>query len=160
KLDVLFNKQLSGKAEEVTIQPIDASMPAPQLTSSAAIEGGVSHTWTAKESLRFHLRATDTNGFTNSGLEEYEMIVRPDQSPTVPNENPRRNEERTAASSVPLQGQAEDDYGIDSLKLVVDRLGDKKHWEILLVESANPVEQVAWARTESSGDRLRFRVNY
>lgn len=159
-LDVTFNKALNGKAEDVKIEPAEASMPAPELASSAAIDGGISHTWTATQSLRFHIRATDTDGFTNSGLEEYELIVRPDQNPSVQIENPRRNEERTAESSVPLVGQAEDDYGIDSLKLVIDRLGDKKHWEIPLVESAKPKEGIDWTRRESSGDRLRFRVGY
>ena len=83
-------------------------------------------TWTARQSLRFHIRATDTDGFPNNALEEYELIVRPDQTPTVQIENPRRNEERTAVSVVPLQGVAEDDYGIQWLKLIVDRVAATK----------------------------------
>src|SRR5205085_1228820 len=99
-------------------------------------------------------------GFTNTGLEEYEVIVRPDQNPSVQIESPRRNEERTAVAVVPLQGLAEDDYGIQSLKLVVDRVaGDKKHWEVPLVVDANASANVGWQRTEG-GDRLRFKLNY
>jgi len=93
-------------------------------------------------------------------LEEYEILVRPDQAPTVQIESPRRNEERTAVSSVPIQALADDDYGIESLKLMVDRLGDKKHWEIPLVDQAQPAGSVTWTRAENSGDRLRFHMNY
>src|SRR5439155_2164937 len=95
-----------------------------------------------------------------SALEEYEVIVHPDQNPTVQIENPRRNEERTPVAVVPLQAVAEDDYGINTMKLVVDRLGDKAHWEVPLVINAKPADGVEWNRVESSGDRLRFRSNY
>src|SRR5439155_8703099 len=74
-------------------------------------------------------------------------------------ENPRRNEERTAVSIVPLQGLAEDDYGVQSLKLVIDRIGDKKHWEIPLVKDANALSGVGWTRGEG-GDRLRYKLNF
>src|SRR6185436_17249284 len=40
------------------------------------------------------------------------------------------------------------------------RLGDKKHWEIELLNNSKPVEGVAWNRVEGAGDRLRFRSNY
>ncbi len=159
-LAMTFNKALSGTPQDVTLEPADASMTAPEFASSVAIDGGVSHTWQARQSLRFHIRATDTDGVHNSGLEEYELIVRPDQNPSVQIEAPRRNEERTAVSTVPLQGLAEDDYGIQSLKLVIDRLGDKKHWEIPMVESAKALSGVEWNRADSSGDRLRYRANY
>jgi len=82
--------------------------------------------------------------------------------PLVQIENPRRSEERTPVAVVPLQGLAEDDYGIKTLKLVVDRLADKKHWEIDLVRDSNNVapEEISWSRAETSGDRQRFRVNF
>ncbi|HEX3357734.1 MAG TPA: DUF4175 family protein [Tepidisphaeraceae bacterium] len=160
KLDVTFNKPLTGKPQDVIIEPADATMSAPKFASSISIPGGVSDTWQARQSLRFHIRATDTDNFRNSALEEYELIVRPDQNPSVQIENPRRNEERTAVSTVPLQGLAEDDYGIQSLKLVVDRLGDKKHWDVSLVAGSNPATRVTWTPRENSGDRLRFSMNY
>jgi hypothetical protein len=131
--------------------------------------------FTATDPLRFHLHATDSDGFSNNALEEYVLDVRPDQSPSVQIESPRRNEERTAEATVPLQGLAEDDYGIESLKLVVDRIEratDGKapamvppewmlsHWEIPLVDHANPADTVSWSRIERTGDRQRFRVNY
>ncbi len=61
---------------------------------------------------------------------------------------------------VPLQAVAEDDYGIDSLKLMVDRLNDRKHWEFALVQDAKAVSGVSWNRIEGSSDRQRFRANY
>ena len=90
----------------------------------------------ASESFRFHLHATDTDGLSNTAAEEFEFVVRPDQYPTIVIENPRRNEDRTPESVVPLQAVAEDDFGVQSLKLVVDRVGDKKHWEVPLVTNA------------------------
>ena len=47
-----------------------------------------------------------------------------------------------------------------SLKLVVDRLGDKKHWEIPLVEkaAARKASRGIAPRLPPSG--LRFRMNY
>jgi hypothetical protein len=114
----------------------------------------------AGASVRFHLRATDTDGFQNTAVEEYELIVRPDQNPTVLIENPRRNEDRTPVAVVPLQAVAEDDFGVKSLKLVVDRLGDKKHWEIPLVENAQPVSGTSWNKIDAAGDLQRFRANY
>lgn len=114
---------------------------------------------TAASSVRFHLRATDVDGFQNTGVEEYELIVRPDQNPTVLIENPRRNEDRTPVAVIPLQAVAEDDFGIRSLKLVVDRLGDKKHWEIPLVENGKPTAGTSWNRIDASGDLQRYRAN-
>jgi hypothetical protein len=158
-LRVAFNKPLSDVAN-VQIIPVSEEMQAPkvQWTSDSAI--GVTGAWNARQSLRFHIRATDTDNFSNNGLEEFELIVRPDQTPTVQIENPRRNEERTPVSVVPLQAVAEDDYGIQWLKLVVDRLGDKKHWEVNLVDGGLPTADVSWNKAEGTGDRQRFRLAY
>jgi hypothetical protein len=124
----------------------------------------------AENSLRFHIRGRDLDGFENSGLEEYELIVRPDQMPMVQIELPRRNEERTAEAVVPLQLVAEDDFGIQTARLVVDRLvvasdGGKgeeraKHWEIPLIEGGKADAGISWARADSAPDRLRYRGNY
>jgi hypothetical protein len=160
QLDVKFNKPLAGAPSEVRIDPIDAAAHGPQIASSVALADGVSHRWLARESMRFHIRASDTDGFSNLGLEEYELIVRPDQNPSVQIENPRRNEERTATSVIPLQALAEDDYGIKALSLVIDRVsGSKQHWEIPLVENSSPVPGINWSRGQG-GDRLRYKLGY
>ncbi len=159
KLLVAFNKPLAqdGKVE---LQPVSDEMQRPAIEWSGESATQIQGQWVARSSLRFHIQATDTDNFTNNALEEFELIVRPDQTPSVQIENPRRNEERTAESVVPLQGLAEDDYGIEWVKLIVDRMGDKKHWEIPLVESGAATNQAVWTRAEGTGDRLRFRVNY
>jgi hypothetical protein len=158
-LRVAFNKPLAGQAN-VNLKPLNEQTKAPQIAWQRASDTTVIGTWSAGESLRFHVIATDTDGFENNGLEEYEVIVRPDQMPTVQIENPRRNEERTPIAVVPLQGVADDDYGINTLKLQVDRLNDKKHWEIDLVKNASAVNGSTWSRAEGSGDRLRYRSNW
>jgi len=184
-LRVTFNKPLAGDGA-VSIEPIASGSPStqPGATAQAAWSSAGDMTavgrFTAITPLRFHLRAVDTDGFSNNALEEYELIVRPDQSPSVQIENPRRNEERTEVATVPLQGLAEDDYGIQTLKLAVDRIeraADSKappqvaaaavpsHWEIPLVDNAAAVnalgaESVSWTHIEGTGDRQRFRANY
>ena len=114
----------------------------------------------ATESFRFHLHATDVDGLSNTAAEEFEFVVRPDQNPTIVIENPRRNEDRTPEATIPLQAVAEDDFGIDSLKLIVDRVGDKKHWEIPLVDAAAAVNSTQWNHIDSTGDLQRFRANF
>jgi hypothetical protein len=159
-LRVVFNKALAA-GTPVKLQPVTENSKLPQMTWDRAGDAAVIGKWLAGESMRFHVLATDVDGFQNSALEEYELIVRPDQNPSVQIENPRRNEERTPVAAVPLQAVAEDDYGIQSLKLVVDRLGNnKKHWEVDLVKSAGAVDGVTWSKLDGSGDRLRFRTTY
>lgn len=182
ELRVVFNKAVQG-ADSVKIEPVvderakkNETNPKPEAVKtpdwSLAGPSLAVGRWGVTESMRFHVKATDTDGFENVGLEEYELIVRPDQTPTVQIEIPRRNEERTADATVPLQGVAEDDFGIQTVKLVVDRLvtaSDAKnpghadrprHWEIPLVEVAKPDGGVQWARADSAPDRVRSRVNF
>ncbi|MGB7161222.1 MAG: hypothetical protein WBD40_24395 [Tepidisphaeraceae bacterium] len=165
-LQISFNKPLAADAG-LKIVPVSEDMKLPQIAWQTAGETVVGK-WSATDSLRFHVIATDSDGFKNSGIEEYEIIVKPDQAPTVQIEVPRRNEERTPVATVPLQAVAEDDYGVQSLKLVVERLGDpsrasgqgKKHWEIDLLSGSAPVEAVQWTALEGAGDRQRFRASY
>ncbi|MEA2710350.1 MAG: hypothetical protein QOF78_2951, partial [Phycisphaerales bacterium] len=158
-LRLAFNKTLDG-GKSVVIKPLNEQTKAPPIEWQRVTDSTVIGKWTPTESLRFHVVGTDTDGFQNSGLEEFEVIVRPDQNPTVQIENPRRNEERTPVAMVPLQAVAEDDYGVTSLKLIVDRLGDKKHWEVDLIKDSQPVSGIGWNRLEASADRLRYRANY
>jgi hypothetical protein len=88
-LRIGFNKALAG-GNAVALEPVAADMKLPAVQWTA--EGGAAMVgaWTAKESLRFRIPATDTDGFRNTALEEYELIVRPDPNPTVQIESPRR----------------------------------------------------------------------
>jgi hypothetical protein len=159
-LQVSFNKALAGGDDAVKIQPLPADAMLPIFVWRREGTDSAQSRWTAGESLRFHVQGTDVDGFHNTALEEYELVVRPDQNPTVQIEFPRRNEDRTPVASVPLQAVAEDDYGIGALKLEIDRLNDKHHWEIELVKSGAPDSSVSWNRIEGSAERLCFRANY
>ena len=150
ELQILFNKPLA-EDKPVTLESVKPDAPMPQIHWHRAEQALAVGTWTAEQSLRFRVKATDRDYFENPGLEEYELIVRPDQNPSVIIENPRRPEDRTPVAVVRLEALAEDDFDISSMTLVVDRVGDKKHWEI-------PLE--GWSRTDSSGDRQRFRVKH
>jgi hypothetical protein len=150
ELQILFNKPLA-EDKPVTLESVKPDAPMPQIHWHNAEQALAVGTWTAEQSLRFRVKATDRDYFENPGLEEFELIVRPDQTPSVIIENPRRPEDRTPVAVVHLEALAEDDFDISSMTLVVDRVGDKKHWEI-------PLE--GWSRTDSSGDRQRFRVKY
>jgi hypothetical protein len=135
------------------------------LSWAAASPTTVQATFTAAASTRFHLHATDADGVANAAAEEFELVVRPDQMPTVMIETPRRNEDRTAQAVIPMQAVAEDDFGIASVTLVVDRLGDKKRWEVPLVRAAAAAPGVQWvqadaAATAGGDDLVRFRANY
>jgi hypothetical protein len=178
QLRATFSKPLADGVDAIRVEPIaddDATSPsgaAPAASAAAAAppvptlnwnrqnDGVIAATFAANASMRFHLRATDQDGLSNTAIEEYELIVRPDQNPAVQIDNPRQNENRTGVAVVPLSAVAEDDFGISSLKLVVDRLGDQKHWEIPLVQTARPLANVAWTKVEGSGDLQRFRADY
>jgi HAMP domain-containing protein/uncharacterized protein YwqG len=158
QLNVLFNKPLDP-AHPVSAEIISAKSK-PAFTWAPASGNGDSAAVDAPESFSFHLHATDVDGLTNTAAEEYRLEVRPDANPTVIIETPGRNQDNTPEAQVALQARAEDDFGIDSLTLVVDRVNDKKHWEIPLVTKAGPVEGVQWNRTDASGNLLGFRANY
>src|SRR5204862_7636791 len=69
------------------------------------------------------VRATDADGFQNTGTQEFDLVVREDAMPTVQIEEPRRSEDRTPEASFPVRVVAEDDYGISQAQLVVRRIG-------------------------------------
>jgi hypothetical protein len=158
QLTASFNKPLDN-AHPVSVELLSGKGK-PVFIWNKANGNVISGSLQAGESFRFHLHATDEDGLTNTAAEEFEFVVRPDQSPSVMIENPRRNEDRTPEATVPFQAVAEDDFGIDWLKLVVDRVGDKKHWEIPLVNGAMASSGIQWNRVDASGDLQRYRANY
>lgn len=148
ELQVTFTKPLAPD-KPVRLEMVKAETKAPEvhwLPGSGSLAVG---RWVADQSLRFRIRAVDSDYFENPGLEEYEVIVRPDQNPSVIIENPTRNEDRTAVAVVKLEAMAEDDSDIKSMTLLVDRKADNKHWEIPIT---------GWSRVDSTGDRRRYRA--
>jgi hypothetical protein len=157
-LTATFNKALDS-AVLPTVESLTPNVPA-DIKWDRASGNQIVGRLAASASVRFHLHATDVDGFSNTAIEEYELIVRPDQNPTVQIENPRRNEDRTPTAVIPLVAVAEDDFGITSLKLVVERLGDKKHWEIPLVDQSQAASGAQWTHLDGAADVQRFRANY
>jgi hypothetical protein len=157
-LTVQFNKPLDP-AHPVTVELLTPKTK-PVFDWAAPVGTTATASLDATESFRFHLHGTDRDGLSNIAAEEFEFVVRPDQNPTVIIENPRRNEDRTPEATIPLQAMAEDDFGIKSLSLIVNRVNDKKHWEIPLVVNAAPAAGTQWNRVDANGDLLRFRANY
>jgi len=154
-LKVSFNKPLAA-GSKIELVPAGEGAKAPQATWDSDLGR-----FTANESMHFRLRGTDADGFNNTALEEYEILVRPDQLPMVQIENPRRNEERTAIAAIPLQAMAEDDYAIRTMSLEILRLGDTRHWSIPLITEGAPANNaVAWSPLESTAEQHRFRSNW
>ncbi len=158
QLRVTFNKPLDSESP-IELEPVEQIAP-PQVTWQIDGDSTAVGTLLAHESLRFRIRARDRDGFSNSALEEFQWIVRPDQQPVVQIEQPRSNIEATPQATVPLQAAVEDDYGIDSLRLIVERLGGEQRWEIDLIANGQPTGDVAWTPIDHAGDRHRFRMNY
>lgn len=156
---VVFNKPL-GERSLPHIEPTnpDAKLPEILWTSNDA-RTKVGHL-SPRTSMRFHLRATDTDGFSNNAIEEYEVIVKPDALPSVQIDNPRRNEERTPDAVIPLSGLAEDDYGVDSVALISERLSDSKQWTRSLLKQATADSGAQLSNADSSVDRQRLRLDY
>jgi hypothetical protein len=168
-LRVQFNKKLDPSKEilfPVLSNNDNVKSADPGITTDRPDPTAPVAHWTAKDSFRFRIQATDADGFTNTALEEYEIVVKPDQLPTVMIESPRKNVDRTPDAYLPLQVLAEDDFGIASLRLIVDRISvapdpkdptgaqpanAKKHWEIPLKD---------WTRIDGTGERQRFRLNW
>ncbi|MFI5379891.1 MAG: hypothetical protein ACHRHE_11380 [Tepidisphaerales bacterium] len=150
ELSIAFNKPLAAE-KPVELESVKPDQPLPNVDWARANPTSPIGKFVALNSIRFRVSAEDTDHFKNTGLEDFEIFVRPDQLPSVVIENPRGPEDRTAVATVPLEVMAEDDFGITSLTLVVDRINDKKHWEIPLAN---------WQQVESAGDRHRYRLRY
>ncbi|MGF1632386.1 MAG: hypothetical protein ACFCVE_00925 [Phycisphaerae bacterium] len=164
-LRVRFNKPLGD--EPVHLQPVREGSSTPALfnTRLEDRDAAVVGQFTALSSSRFRVLARDTDGYTNNALEEFELIVRPDQPPAVQIEQPRRNESRTAEAVVPLEAVAEDDYGIQDVTLVVRRVvlgqddGRPADWRIPLVQAQQATADVGFNRVDSTGENLRHRIS-
>lgn len=113
-----------------------------------------------EKTTRFTVAATDLDGFSLSSLSEYEVAVRPDQSPAIQIDLPRRSEDRTTTAVVPLEATAEDDFAVRDVALHVRRLGDGREWHIPLVNGSRAEVGTDWAEANSAPDRVRMRMRH
>jgi hypothetical protein len=171
-LVVTFNRPLA-KDQSVSLEMARPDLKSPQMTWKRSSDEAATGSFAATETLRFIVRATDEDGFQNTGTEEYELIVREDGLPSVQIEEPRRSEDRTANAEFPLKVVADDDYGVGRAQLVVQRLNaDKKpdgqpipsagaqRWVVDLVNGATVAQNTSWNAIDGSADRKRFRLDH
>ena len=177
ELQIVFNKPLA-KDQDVSLQMVKTEQKSPDVKWDRLGNAGAVGRFGAGESVRFVVRATDEDGFQNTGTEEYELIVREDAMPSVQIEEPRRSEDRTPNAAFPLKVSAEDDYGVSRLQLVVNRLnasqkpagGDNKEdtqdpnarhqWVVDLVNGGVAAQGASWTAGEGGAERKRFRLDY
>ncbi|HTW93710.1 MAG TPA: hypothetical protein VMD30_02880, partial [Tepidisphaeraceae bacterium] len=160
-LSVTFNKPLAP-GSTVTLEPLvdNETVPPIDWDTNAAAGSAVGH-WVARQSLHFRVRAIDGDGFANSAIEEYQILVHPDRPPSVQFEKPTENEDVTPQAIIPLQAMAEDDYGIKTMQLVIRRLSDQKQWTQDLITNGQPVSSaVGWQLVDATADLRRFRMNW
>ncbi len=94
-LRVTFNKPLAEGDDAIRLESVRPEVKAPAIQWTRLKDQTVVGHWSITEGLRFRIKATDRDTFYNPGMEEYELIVRPDQLPSVMIESPRKNEDRT-----------------------------------------------------------------
>jgi hypothetical protein len=160
-LKMTFNKDLDP-ARLAFISPGEQAGKLPEITWEAPVGSTVVGHWIARDSAAFQIHAFDRDGFANADGADFQVIVRPDQMPSVQITRPARNEECTPQAVIPLRAVAEDDYSIKSLKLLVYRLGEKP---VLLstynlISNGQSGEGAAWSRLESAGDRRRWQMDF
>jgi hypothetical protein len=160
-LQATFNKDIDS-AHSPTVLPGQSESKSPTIAWDAPLGPVASGHWIARDTVAFGLRATDSDGFSNTDASEYQVIVRPDQPPDVQITYPEHNEECTPQAIVPLRAIAEDDFGISSLRLVVMRLGDSPQTlaSVDLITSGSPANGASWSQTESAGDLRRWQLDY
>ena len=156
-----FNKPIDPK-KSVVLLPAGKDQKPPAVAWDAAAGNAIAGHWTASQSSTFQMQAYDTDGFANSDLTDYQVIVRPDQPPAIQITRPGRNEECTPQAVIPLRAVAEDDFGIKSLKLMATRLGDKPTplANVDLVVDGKPTADLTWAPLEVTGDIRRWQADY
>jgi hypothetical protein len=160
-LKLTFNKDLDGSRPPV-LSSGEQGGPLPEIIWDAAAGNTITGHWIARDSSSFQMQAVDQDGFTSDDGAEYQIIVRPDQMPSVQITRPARNEECTLDAILPIRAMAEDDYGIKSLRLVVTKMADKPIplTSIDLIADSNPAAGISWSRLEGAGDMRRWQLDY
>lgn len=163
-LTVKFTKKIPNVGD-IKLIPLDDGA-APTITWTAIDDRTARGSFRLDKTMKFRVDATDVDGFATSESGAFEVIAQPDQLPTATIENPRRSEERTPESVVPLAGLVEDDIAVRDASLVVTRVagGSNQTWTIPLMVNGTPAPTpdaaLAWARLDDVAGRSRSRVQY
>ncbi|HZL36978.1 MAG TPA: DUF4175 family protein [Tepidisphaeraceae bacterium] len=172
---IAFNKTLKESAP-VELKPAKEGQKLPPIKWDRATPGVAIAHFQADAPLRFGIKGTDTDGFQNAGGEEYELIVKEDEPPSIQIEEPKRSEDRPAVAGFDIKAAAEDDYGILGAQLVIDRVstaekstdpaaaagpGGPNHWMVDLVKNAAvAAPDTTWEPADTSPERKRYRLGY
>ncbi|HUB27716.1 MAG TPA: DUF4175 family protein [Tepidisphaeraceae bacterium] len=158
ELRISFSKPLAEIP--IRLAAIDSPLPAIRWdVLSPGSSTAVGH-FIARAPAHFNILATDRDGLSNSGIEDFQILVRPDQLPSIQFEKPLRNQECTPDATIAIQALADDDFGVKNVELAARRLGDNQSWADALVTNFQPTNGVAWTHLDSTGDRVRFRLNW
>ncbi len=157
-LRLSFNKPLADGGS-IELEAVGGS-PAPELDWRRESPGTVVASFTAQQTLRFNVVARDRDGFTGDIPQTFEVVVRPDQTPSVQIETPRRNETRTAVAVVPLAAVADDDYGFREIALVVRKLGEQGFERAIPLYGEGAIEGVRIEPVGDSPERVRLRLSH
>lgn len=95
-------------------------------------------TFKLDEDADFRFHVVDDHGFENHGARRYRVRAEDDQMPGVVLLEPRGVTEITPDGSVSLLVRAEDDFGINSMRILGRRLDSDEPFEIPLAHSVTP----------------------
>jgi len=146
-LHVKFNKDLDT-SKPIAVVAATGDSKTPELKWDPL--GGavaVAH-FMARRNVAFQLKATDTDGFTNTDLATMSVIVKLDEKPTVTITQPVGENDCTPVAEIPIVISAGDDIQVSSVKLIAARLGEKPQEfpAIDLVANGKPIDAagVTW----------------
>ena len=161
----------SLSAPNIAVAHFRASKPA----SRAKAPADEIYSW------RFTVRAVDEDGFENNLTPVYGVDVRDDRMPSVSIKVPIAEEDRTPAAMVPIEATAEDDFGLEAVQLVVNRLSHRQaatrpaaegkalpvpadagpqHWIIDLHKRGADSPDFSLTPGAGSADEQRFELKY
>jgi hypothetical protein len=104
-IKLTFNKDLDS-ARSPVVSAGEQGGPLPVIAWDGAVGNTITGRWIARDSASFQVQAFDRDGFGSDDGANYQMIVRPDQMPSVQITRPARNEECTAEAVIPLRAVA------------------------------------------------------
>ncbi len=147
-----FSKPLADEGDVVSVEGDQFEWLIDGTTATAQV--------VADQSLLFSATARGIDGFTSDPSPSFEVVVRPDTPPTVQIDEPRRNGSRTPEAVVPLVATAEDDFGLESAQLIVERLAPQggEGWQSSV--SLFDAGVVATEAGRNNGRRYRLSLDW
>ena len=127
---VTLNVQATDKLKEVVVTGLDGKQLTKQL--NGAQQFTFNFTADRKGSIKFHL--VNEQGLTNDNLSELEVIIKTDEPPKFKLISPDGDYLATDVASVPITFEVTDDFGLDSVKMLLEIPGQQPAELIIPVE--------------------------